>query len=190
MKRKIAALLVFMANITLAYAENKLPDQEPFLAIQITEGAFTGLEPAKSGVFFYSIDPGKGVMGPILEIYFLHDDKITKRISGGSRSRETIAAIKKIGLQQFDYNAEKEALDRRLGKEAAANGDQYFPPIVSDGAEYKITYDLDGNHLSLTEWNPGSLIYFYADHSPNIAKLRDVINELCIYYGRLSFGVY
>jgi len=187
---KNVIIICFFLFSLLARSAEKLPDQEPFLSIQITEGAFTGPETKKSGVFFYSRDPGKGIMGPILEIYFLSQGEVTKHLSGGSTSAETIRAIKKIGLTNFDYRKEKVSLDKRLRAEAEAKGEQYFPPIVLDGAEYKISYELDGHKFSLKEWNPGSEIYYYAEHSPKIRKLRDVINELCIYYGRLAFGVY
>lgn len=167
-----------------------LPKQSPFLAIEMTEDAFTGPSKAKNGVFFYSVDPGEGVSGPILEIYFVRNGKVTQYTDGGSTSSETIEAVRKIGFQPFDYGKEKSRLDTLLKKQAERKGQQYYPPIVLDGCEYRITYDLDGVKFSMTEWNPGSDIYFYADHSNKFRKLRDVLNELCIYYGRLQFEVY
>jgi hypothetical protein len=186
MKRQ-TIILVFLPIFLVGCSSLTLPKESPLFSVEMTKDAFSGPAKTKDGVYCYSVDQGPGVIGPDLHIYLAREGKITYE---GSGPREIIESIRKIGFRPFDYAKEKERIDTSLKKQAKEKGTDYYPPITLDGREYRITYNLDGVKFSATQWNPGSEIYFYADHSEKFRKLRDVISELCLFYGRLQFDMY
>jgi len=164
------------------------PSGTLFAEIRLTEGAFSGVEKGRSGFFFY-IEEDDGIAGPRLTGYRYVHDSLVGLLGGGSDSRDTVLALRAIGLEPFDYTAEVKSCEARIQAGAKARGEQIMPPFVLDGAEYEIVVVTPNGRFVLKEWNPGASIDYYASHSDKIAKLKAVLDILAKYCGRLEFGI-
>ena len=156
-------------------------------SISVTESAHAGVLGKKNGFFFYIRTP-PGIVGPVLDGYEFRDGKEVDSFGGGSGSAEVIEAIEKIGLAPFDFEREVEDLTARLTREANARGELYVRG-ARDGAEMEIVIATASGRFELRAWNPGGDIDTLAQYSPNIAKLKAVIDLLSSYYGRLKLGL-
>ncbi len=95
-----------------------------------------------------------------------------------SAGAATLAAIETVGLEPFDFRAEVAAVTARLRREAAARGEKYTLPAARDGGKLEIVIRTSRGTFRLEEWNPRTTIFALAPHSPQIAKLKAVIEIL------------
>ncbi len=86
----------------------------------------------------------------------------------------------------MDDESLKAAL-REAHAKAVARGEADPEPLVFDGAEYEILYNKGETRFKWKAWNPGVTIDFFAPYSPKIAKLKNVVDILALYYGKTSF---
>ena len=152
------------------------PRGEFFASIKIAERAIGPKPKGITGFVFYRIDV-PGVVGPMLEGYQYADGELVDRISSGSVSKRVIEEIHAVSLRPFDFAAAVKA--------SAHRGDT----IVLDGAKIEIRVMTPSGELRLEQWNPGAIIDDYAPHSPDIGKLKNVLDILALYVGRSRMGL-
>ena len=187
MKSKVFIIFSVLISTFAAEAQRDLSlpiDNKPFFIHRTVQDAWG--KKSHSGIYAYSIDQD-GVVGPFVEIYIVSYDKVTEMVSQGSNGKELMERIRKIGLTEFDYNAEVESTIEKLTKEYEGKGETYYPPMVLDGHSYEIIYQLDDTKLEIKAGNPGWMIYALAEHSDNIGKLHSVYKALVLYYAQRKF---
>jgi len=181
-------ITLFAGGCIAAPPETSNAPQERLLAsIRLTESASRGPVDKKHGFFFYVVVPPQGIIGPVLEGREFRDGRLVDEFGGGSGSADVIAAIEKVGLTPFDFDAEVEAITARLLREAQAR-DEVLVTRGRDGAEWEVIVATSGGELRLRAWNPRDTINQLAPHSENIAKLKRVLDLLSQYYGDLKIG--
>ena len=152
------------------------PRGEFFASIKITERATGAKREGTTGFVCYRNDI-PGVVGPMLDGYQYKDGELVDRISTGSASKRVIDEIQAVGLQPFDFAAAVKASPQR------------GETIVLDGAKIEIRVMTPSGELRLEQWNPGAIIDDYAPHSPDIGKLKNVLDILALYVGRSRMGI-
>jgi hypothetical protein len=183
----VALFLAFLFQASRVAALDPNPKGDPFFSIRQTkDGSGAKLKP--TGYFFYTIEVGDEARGPILVVRNLSRGKSRGEIFGGSQSAEIVEQIYAVKFEPFDMDDELKAA-REAHAKAVARGDAGPEPIVLDGAEYEISYNRGETHFKWKAWNPGETIDFFAPYSPKIAKLKNVVDILALYYGKTSFGL-
>lgn len=157
-------------------SDDVTPNGEFFASIKIAERALGPELKGITGFVFYRVDV-PGVVGPMLDGYQYTDGELVDRISLGSASKRVIDEIQTVGLRPFDFAAAVKASPGR--------GDA----IVLDGAKIEIRIMTPSGELRLEQWNPGALIDGHAPHSPDIGKLKTVLDILALYVGRSQMGI-
>lgn len=188
MKAYLAIVCVLLGGCATRSWET--PRGTMFAEIRRMESAFAGTEKGWTGFAFY-IEENDGIAGPRLTGYRYKGGHLVDVIGGSSLSASTVAALRAVELRPFDFAAEVSRVQAEIRKEFEARkpGYVYMFPAVVDGAEYEIEIATSAGPFWLKRWNPGFDIDYYAEHSPDIAKVRRVLEILSSYYGRLEFGV-
>ncbi len=115
----------------------------------------------------------------------LRNGKLISEIYGPSKILDQIYAV---NFESFDFETELKAA-REIHAQALARGEAVRAPVIADGTEYEISYDVGETHFKMKAWNPGSDIDYFAPYSPKIAKLKKVLDILALYYGTYAFGI-
>jgi hypothetical protein len=188
--RYITLLLV----ATLAGCTSRLdrgpfkPDGHLLFSMRVVGGAFSGPEKNLTGSFFYIGDPEPNVSGPIITAYVLRKGVVVDTIYAGSYESVLLREeIERIGFEPFDIETEIKRVDAERKAEAERTGTMILGVTTLDGAEYELRFVFSGTDFSLRRWNPGPEIDFYADFSPKIRKLKEVLDAFARYYGRRKF---
>jgi hypothetical protein len=153
----------------------------------VTQSAFKGPIPRKTGFEFYVVATPPGLVGPLLEGRELRDGKVVDDFDWGSAPSE-VEAIERVGLEPFDFGREIAEATERARKQALARGEA-FVHGTRDGAEWEIVIVTKAGRFNLRAWNPVADVNSLAPYSANLAKLKTVIDLLAQYYGRLKMGL-
>ncbi len=175
---KTTYLLLGLLASTLI-AETKQERGSLVFSYMKTQSAFSSKELPKTGIEIYTkslADPhNPGSLITVVE-YRNGEEIETDRIY--ERNDEFIQRLRRIGLKSFD--AKKEI------QQVLEGGTSSYASL--DGYEYKIVYDLDDQRVELNEWNIEGMIDHYSSDSESFSKLKAVINECALQFGRMRLN--
>lgn len=168
-----------------AHEELPVPKGQLLASITMTASAHQGRTKRDARYLFYTDSPSNA-KDRLLTGYEIVDAKIKDVFGGASDSANVTRAIAAVGLEPFDLQNEVKDTTVRLSKP----GKPFLGPVcvVGDGADYEIMIATERGEFSLREHEPGCTIEAYAQFSPNIGKLKAVLDLLAQYYGRTKFG--
>lgn len=148
------------------------PYGELMFSIRETQGAFNGATEKETGIFFHLDDAG------IITGYVAEAGRRTEFIPGNEMASSRLRFdLREIGFEAFDFKSEVRSIKEAM----RARGE--IGPMTLDGAEYEIRFVFEGVDYTLTEWNPRTEIDAYATMSPQIARLKAVLDRFARHYG-------
>lgn len=186
------SLLLIACALTLlgcTSSRGVVPEGVLLASILVVEDAHSGPSKGRTGVVFLVRELPTNAVGPVLEGYEYRDGKVVDAFGGGSDSRGVIEAIKRSNLEPFDFQQEVTSATARLRKEAEGRDEQLILGGSRDGALWEIVVLTEKGRLSIRERNPGGSIDAYAPYSEHLARLKLVMDQLALYYGRVKIGI-
>jgi hypothetical protein len=161
-------------------------------AVRLTDAGITQMPEKLTGYFFVlsflKYSPKAPVSPQVTYYQVFNGDTVERQSLGYTKSLELMRKLAAVDFESFNFKVEEVNAENVIREEVQKG---LRPPYIApdDGAEYEIEFNYKQTAFRLKCWNPAYCIPEYAQYSPRIAKLDQVINLFASYYGREKFGL-